>query len=59
DNLSPISRRAHRAKTHGGWRLQQPIPGVLIWRSPYGHTYLVVGGYTIPLGTAHDATTAA
>lgn len=54
DNLSPISRRAHRAKTHGGWRLQQPIPGVLIWRSPYGYTYLVTAGHSIRIGSPHE-----
>lgn len=32
-NLGPLSRRAHRAKTHGGWDLWQPAPGVFWWRS--------------------------
>ncbi len=54
DNLSPISRRAHRAKTHGGWRLRQPIPGVLIWRSPHGYTYLVTAGHSIRIGSPHE-----
>lgn len=41
DNLAPLGRRAHRAKTHGGWRMSQPVPGVFLWRSPHGHNYLV------------------
>ncbi len=40
-NLGPLSRRAHRAKTHGGWRLEQPTPGVYHWTSPYGYRYQV------------------
>lgn len=32
-NLGPLTRRAHRGKTHGGWRLEQPRPGVFWWRS--------------------------
>ena len=35
-NLGPLSRKAHRIKTHGGWRLKQPQPGVFIWRTPAG-----------------------
>lgn len=41
DNLGPLSRRVHRAKTHGGWRLRQLSPGVFWWRSPDGFQYLV------------------
>lgn len=41
DNLGPLSRCAHRAKTHGGWHLDQPHPGVFHWRSPLGFEYLV------------------
>lgn len=40
-NLGPLSRRAHRAKTHGGWQLAQPAPGVFHWRSPAGYEYVV------------------
>jgi hypothetical protein len=35
-NLSPLSRKAHRAKTHAGWTLTQPSPGVYNWLSPAG-----------------------
>ncbi len=40
-NLGPLSRRVHRAKTHGGWRLEQPEPGVFTWTSPHGLRYQV------------------
>ena len=50
DNLGPLSRRAHRAKTHGGWRLEQPIPGHFLWQSPLGYRYLVTPSRTIDLG---------
>jgi hypothetical protein len=40
-NLGPLGRRAHRAKTHGGWQVQQPFPGIYLWRSPTGRHYLV------------------
>lgn len=41
DNLGPLSRKAHRAKTHGGWGLAQPRPGVFHWTTPSGHRYRV------------------
>ena len=47
DNLAPLSRRAHRAKTHGGWVVHQVVPGVLAWRSPGGYVYLVTAGRSI------------
>ena len=40
DNLGPVSRKVHRAKTHGGWKLTQPAPGTFIWTSPQGFTWL-------------------
>ena len=40
-NLGPLSRRVHRAKTHGGWRLEQREPGVFTWTSPHGLRYEV------------------
>jgi len=36
---TPLCRHHHRAKQAEGWRLQQPEPGVLIWRTPSGRTY--------------------
>ena len=41
DNLAPLSRRAHRAKTHSGWQVAQPFPGVFLWESPLGFRYQV------------------
>lgn len=40
-NLRPLVRRGHRAKTHGGWRLDQPCPGVFWWASPRNQLYRV------------------
>ncbi len=40
-NLGPLGRRPHRGKTHGGWRLDQPRPGVFWWHSPRGQVYRV------------------
>lgn len=39
DNLAPINRRAHRAKTAGIWRLRRVE--ALHWTSPLGFEYLV------------------
>jgi hypothetical protein len=40
-NLGPLSTKAHRGKTHGSWRLDQPKPGVFYWKSPAGYRYRV------------------
>ena len=40
-NLGPLSRRAHRVKTHAGWNLDQPSPGVFIWRTGAGQQFQV------------------
>lgn len=40
-NLGPLDRRAHRAKTHAGWTVQQASPGVFTWTSPLGYRYRV------------------
>jgi hypothetical protein len=32
----------HRLKTHGGWHVVQPFPGIYLWRDPTNTaTYLV------------------
>lgn len=49
DNLGPLSRKVHRAKTHGGWQLSQPVPGTYLWRSPLGFHYLVTPSETFAL----------
>ncbi|MCL2465269.1 MAG: hypothetical protein FWF28_09410, partial [Micrococcales bacterium] len=41
DNLGPLSRRFHRAKTVAGWQLHQPSPGVFIWETPAGQRFQV------------------
>jgi len=40
-NLGPLSRRAHRVKTHAGWQLDQPSPGVFDWHTGAGQTIRV------------------
>ncbi|CAI9409946.1 hypothetical protein [Aestuariimicrobium sp. T2.26MG-19.2B] len=49
NNLGPLDRRAHRAKTRGGWKLDQPIPGCFLWTSPRNHRYLVTPSCTVVL----------
>lgn len=40
DNLGPLSRTVHRAKTHGGFRLRS-LGGVRLWRTPAGRCHTV------------------
>jgi hypothetical protein len=54
-NLGPHTRRSHRYKTHGGWQVRQPEPGIWLWRSPHHRTYLVNAKGTHPLGDADFA----
>jgi Domain of unknown function (DUF222) len=47
-DLAPLCRHHHRAKQAEGWRLEQPEPGVLRWRTPAGRTYTTTPtGYPI------------
>jgi Domain of unknown function (DUF222) len=39
-DLAPLCRHHHRCKQAQGWRLEQPEPGVLIWHTPSGRTYV-------------------
>jgi hypothetical protein len=50
-NLAPLSRHAHRAKTHAGWRFEQPRPGTYLWITPAGQRIQVdhTGSHTLPL----------
>ena len=49
-NLGPMTRFAHRVKTHGrGWRHHQPVPGVYLWRTPHGYWCRVDQHGTHPL----------
>lgn len=62
DNLAPLCRRHHRAKTDGRWRyvvLADPATGPTgrpghppdhLWTGPHGQTFLVTGGRTVALG---------
>ena len=38
--LAPLCRHHHRCKQAEGWSLEQPDPGVLVWRTPAGRTHL-------------------
>jgi hypothetical protein len=38
-DLAPLCRHHHRCKQADGWTLEQPQPGVLVWRVPNGRTY--------------------
>jgi hypothetical protein len=40
ENLACLCRLHHRMKTHGGWTYSMIQPGVFLWRSPHGHTWL-------------------
>jgi hypothetical protein len=40
-NYGPMTLRHHRIKTHGRWQVQQPFPGIYVWRDPHGAYYLV------------------
>jgi hypothetical protein len=53
--LAPMTRFHHRVKTHGRWQVQQPFPGILVWRSPHGRYFLVDHTGSRPLGSAWSA----
>ena len=40
-NYGPMSTPHHRLKTHGRWHVEQPFPGIYLWRDPHGAIYLV------------------
>ena len=54
ENLGPLSRRVHRAKTHGGWQLSQPGPGIFWWTTPSGYRYRVGPSGTARFGDSRD-----
>ncbi|NHC25345.1 DUF222 domain-containing protein, partial [Nocardioides sp. IC4_145] len=41
ENIGPLCRRHHRAKTHGGWQHSSTSSGNYHWISPSGVTYTV------------------
>ena len=40
-NYGPMTVTHHRIKTHGHWDVQQPFPGIYLWRDRHGGYYLV------------------
>jgi hypothetical protein len=50
DNLGPLPRRAHRAKTARRWQVTQTEDGWFEWVSPAGYRYAVG-----PYGTLREA----
>lgn len=40
-NYGPLTAFHHNLKTHCGWDLKQPYPGIYVWRDPSGAFYLV------------------
>lgn len=55
DNLGPLSRKVHRAKTAGLWQVSQSEPGVFRWTSPQGFRYEVSPQGTVALGRPERA----
>jgi hypothetical protein len=43
-DLGPGCRKCHQVKQTPGWRLEQPTPGVFIWRLPNGRTFRINPG---------------
>ena len=54
-NYGPLTTPHHRIKTHGRWQVQQPFPGIYVWRDQYGATYLVDNTGTRQVRTQNDA----
>jgi hypothetical protein len=50
-NLGPVTRFHHRIKTHSGWQVRQPFPGIYLWRSPHGRYFLIDPTGTRPIPT--------
>jgi hypothetical protein len=40
DNLADLCQHHHNLKTHTAWTYTQVEPGIFLWRSPHGCTYL-------------------
>ena len=55
DKLGPFAQPEHNLKTHGGWQVRQPAPGVFLWRTPHGWIHLVTNAGTHNLGTTPTA----
>ncbi len=59
-NYGPMTTTHHRIKTHGRWQVQQPYPGIYVWRDPHGAFYLVdhTGTRQLPRTTMDQGTPA-
>ena len=42
DNLAPLCRRHHRAKTHGTWTYRRTPDASYRWTAPTGRVYIVI-----------------
>jgi hypothetical protein len=40
-NYGPLTGPHHNLKTHGNWDVEQPFPGIYLWRDPHDTLYLV------------------
>jgi hypothetical protein len=49
DNLAPLCRRHHRAKTARRWRYQRHPDGSYLWHGPHGTAYAVTRNGTLTL----------
>ena len=56
DNLIPLGRLHHRAKTFGGWRSRRLPTGAVDWISPHGFRFVVDHTGTHPIPRASIAT---
>ncbi len=52
DNLIPLGRLHHRAKTFGGWRSRRLPSGAVAWTSPHGFRFVVDHTGTHPVSSA-------
>ena len=53
NNLAPLCRRHHRAKTAGRWRYQRLPDGTYLWHGPWHTTYQVTPNGTQPVIDTH------
>ncbi|CAM3315076.1 HNH endonuclease signature motif containing protein [Nocardioides dubius] len=49
ENLAPLCRRHHLAKTFAGWRYRRNRDGTYTWHNKHGHTWLVTALGTLQL----------
>jgi hypothetical protein len=42
-NGDPLCKWDHKLKSEGGWRLEQPEPGLFIWYTPFGQIFRTRG----------------